>query len=75
MFGHHAHRNLKTKRTMHFCMQGDQIVQKFMELAPADIRVAWFFLVQLAKKVKNTPMTTKCTKRPYDIHIAVKYSK
>jgi hypothetical protein len=30
------HRNLRTRRRMHLCMQDDQIGQKFMELAPAD---------------------------------------
>jgi hypothetical protein len=31
------HRNLRTKRRMHLCIQDDQIGRKFMGLAPADM--------------------------------------
>jgi hypothetical protein len=33
----HSHRNLRTRRRMHLCMQDNQIGQKFMWLAPADM--------------------------------------
>jgi hypothetical protein len=32
-----THRNLRTSRRMHLCMQDDQIGRKFMWLAPADM--------------------------------------
>jgi hypothetical protein len=32
-----AHRNLRTRKRMHLCMQDDQIGRKFMELAPAEM--------------------------------------
>jgi hypothetical protein len=31
------HRNLRTRRIMHLCIQDDQIVQKFLGLASADM--------------------------------------